>query len=383
MSKDLLAAASRGMRADAHASSHGSIVADTVPIARTPGNTIADMAPEPSLNAAIGMRQIGTPADVADLLPPPARAKLVALREQLDDLRQAVWAQAEAWEEARKNKSDAKLRVLILTDHNVAQRYGKGHRSYALDHPSVVQAEATFASASERFARITEKRDSRAFRSHELARLIDAVEGYIARAVHSHSRLELFTGGGKFERKPAASIDASRKAIATLRADRQEVRTAPLPSSKVKERIRAEVEELAEKGRPNVFNAIEYGEAIGWPALTMPVSTAGLLVTSDDAAARRLIGAANAAGPDALSLLAWLHRDALLAALDKEVDSLADDSVALDDDTRAKKLAQIAAALLDEERTEVMMVEKTRGDVAFRPDTDPRALLGIVGPDPE
>jgi hypothetical protein len=46
------------------------------------------------------------------------------------------------------------------------------------------------------------------------------------------------------------------------------------------------------------------------------------------------MGRAAVSGPDALAVVAWLHRDSLVERLEREVDDLADDSQALDDAER-------------------------------------------------
>ncbi|MFD1983534.1 hypothetical protein ACFSOZ_12725 [Mesorhizobium newzealandense] len=321
---------------------------------------------------AFATRNFGTPSDVADLLPATAWARLVALREEREDLHAALIAVTDAYQAAYKAKGEAKGRLDILTIKSVADRYGQTilHKD---DHPSVVAAKADLAKATKDVERATEKRDARSFRWKQVASLVTAVEQYLSSAP---GPLAAFTGAVK---KPA-SIEAARKTIATLVADRQEVKAAPIPSAKVRATIRAEIDSLAEKGRPSLFGAVEYGEAIGWPKLDLPVSTLGLMVNNETNT--HIIGRANAEGPNTLALFAWLHRDALLAALDKEIAEVADDGAALDDETRGKKLAQITDALLDAERGECALIDADGDTATYRSDTDPRAMLAITGPAP-
>ncbi|CAN7303415.1 hypothetical protein [Mesorhizobium sp. LjNodule214] len=330
-----------------------------------------------TLNDAVRMRNMRLPgskiSDVADFLPSEARARLVALREEKDDLLATTRATSEAYQEAIKAKREASNLVNVLTEHSVAIRVGYD-RIYPEDHNLVIEARQTLTKATDEFARITEKRDARSHRWQQVAHLVQAVERYLASVSAPFSS---FTG--KTEKKPA-SLDAARKTIATLLADRQEVQAAPIPSTKVRQSVRAEIDALAEKGRPALFAAIEYGEAIGWPKQDLPIESVALMV--NDEARTPVIGRAHAEGPNTLALFAWLHRDALIEALDKEITEVSDDGAALDDETRAKKLGQIADDLLDAERAECALIEASGDRTAYRVDTDPRALLAIVGPAP-
>ncbi len=59
---------------------------------------------------------------------------------------------------------------------------------------------------------------------------------------------------------------------------------------------------------------------------------------------------------DPLALIARLFPDQLISALDREIDLIADDANALDDKTRAEKLATIAADTLAAEREEEQLI---------------------------
>ncbi|WP_439361238.1 hypothetical protein [Bradyrhizobium sp. DASA03007] len=81
-----------------------------------------------------------------------------------------------------------------------------------------------------------------------------------------------------------------------------------------------------------------------------------------------------------MSLLAWLHQDALVAALDREIDATADDANALDADQRRQAKAEILADRLAVEREESELSWRQAADggpILHRPDLDPQALLGV------
>jgi hypothetical protein len=81
-------------------------------------------------------------------------------------------------------------------------------------------------------------------------------------------------------------------------------------------------------------------------------------------------------------VLAWLERDRLIAALDHDIDAIADDGAALSDDDRAARLADLAGRALDLERREEELICLAANDgivIHRRPAADPRAVLGLAG----
>lgn len=329
--------------------------------------------PNEDVNAIAATRQIGQPADLADLLPPEAAARLRAWREQREDLQAAYHGLGDEWHALHLEKQKAANRVAILSDPLAASAGGYGYTVPA-DHPSVIDARQKLARLTTDLERLTERRDARGHRGGELGRMIEISERYLA--------ANAFAPFSLVPVKSKGTLDAARKEIARLRADLQEINAAPIPSKQVKAAMRAEIDRLADRGRPDMFGAVEHGNGIGWPKLTQTVQTQFMTVfTPGQDGSGQVRGRATSEGPDTLSLMAWLHKDALLAALDREVDEMADDAAALSDEERAAKIAKTKAALLIAERNEVALIDES-GEITYRPDTDPRALLGIDGPEP-
>ena len=84
--------------------------------------------------------------------------------------------------------------------------------------------------------------------------------------------------------------------------------------------------------------------------------------------------------PDTVALVAWLHKDALIAALDREIASEADDKAALSHEAREKAVAETQADLLAVERDESWFVWQAQSQglpVEHRADISPLALLGL------
>ena len=75
---------------------------------------------------------------------------------------------------------------------------------------------------------------------------------------------------------------------------------------------------------------------------------------------------------------AWLHRDALIAALDREIATEADDAASLAHEDRQKREAEVMGDLLDIERQEAAFVWKAMAHslpVFHRNDGSPLAIL--------
>ena len=82
---------------------------------------------------------------------------------------------------------------------------------------------------------------------------------------------------------------------------------------------------------------------------------------------------------DVVGLLAWLHRDALIAALEREIDAEGDDG-SLSHEERQQREAEAQGDLLDIERQEAALTWQAQAEglpVEFRSDCAPQAILGV------
>jgi len=170
------------------------------------------------------------------------------------------------------------------------------------------------------------------------------------------------------------SVERLRRRVRELKADLDQVRFAPYPSDEAKRVARTQIDQLAARGAPTLFDVIDRRGDIKWPELTThtlstPMGTPGeqqFIVTTT---------------PDALAVLAWLHRDALVAALDREIDTSSQDDQALTDEQRIRKSAQISSDILATEREEEALIDRMEASGALflrRTDADPRAVLGFA-----
>ena len=165
------------------------------------------------------------------------------------------------------------------------------------------------------------------------------------------------------------AVERVRRRGRELRADLHRIRSAPFPSNYAKSQMRAQIDALTQRGAPDVTNLIEHDRDIIWPTLR---------VQSEVHAEKR--GLAFAEVPDALALVAWLHKDELIAALDREIVTEADDKAALSHEARGKAEVEVLADLLDMERQEAELVWQAQSQglpVEHRADCDPCAILQI------
>jgi hypothetical protein len=83
--------------------------------------------------------------------------------------------------------------------------------------------------------------------------------------------------------------------------------------------------------------------------------------------------------PDAVALLTWLPKDALIKRLDAEIDAEADDGAALSHEVRQRQEAEVLDDLLDVERNESALVREAQSQglpAEHRNDCSPLAILG-------
>jgi hypothetical protein len=141
-------------------------------------------------------------------------------------------------------------------------------------------------------------------------------------------------------------ISRLRHSCRELRADLHRIASAPYPSKHVKARMRAAIEALAQQG-PDASMMVDDGELI-WPMTRIRSEVVGM--------EQRALAFAEV--PDAVALVAWLHKDRLIKRLDAEIDTEADDVAALSHEARQKAEAEVHGDLLAVERDECALVFK-------------------------
>ena len=158
-----------------------------------------------------------------------------------------------------------------------------------------------------------------------------------------------------------------RETRGELEAKLQELRGAPRPREECKARIRAEIDRLTNDGQPNVASVVDHAEPIRWPRRALDIMVAG--------APGAVV---HGQGTDMLALLTWMFRDELLVRLDRMVDELVDDAIAVPTAERAGRERELLSQILQTERRESKLVWASGDLRQLRPEMDPRAVLLVA-----
>jgi hypothetical protein len=159
------------------------------------------------------------------------------------------------------------------------------------------------------------------------------------------------------------AVEGRRRRVRELDADLQRIETAPVPSADAKRLAREQLDALAARGRPRCNSLIDHGEPIQWPSV------------------RNLGPGARESSQDAIGLLAWAFREQLGAAIDAEIDAIADDGTALTPEQREEQCTVARRDKLAAQREEeafVRMAIAAGTGIMRRPDCDPRAVLSLA-----
>ena len=233
--------------------------------------------------------------------------------------------------------------------------------------------------ALDRLAAATEERRAKA---DPVAHLIQAIDRYLRDLAGTELKaIKAAAVQLKGKESLADAIDRVRNERAKLAAQLITVKSAPIPSKDAKAKARAAIDDLAQRGTPDIRALIEGSGPITWPLVDTRAQLSGFVQGVEGAPT--LYGQAIGEAIDVPALLGWAIKPALIAALDAEIDSQSDDAAALTDAERAKRTAALLAQILDCERQECWVIEQSDGRLEYRPDVDPRAVLGLEGPAPK
>ena len=166
---------------------------------------------------------------------------------------------------------------------------------------------------------------------------------------------------------PADAFTRNVEAIAAINAELATAQNAGRTIAEAKAAMRAEIARLAETGRPNV-TSLFHGGGIEW--LTE------MFVAGGHGVHEHIVSATI---KDAFALTVWAHKDAIVAALDAEIERAGDDANALSAEAQATRQLELSAALLAHQRQGEAIIERLEGDgiSVHRTCIDPLVLLGI------
>jgi hypothetical protein len=309
---------------------------------------------------------------VTDRLPQPAKDRFAALVQDRDDAFALSRIAMDRVSDIRTAKADSERELRRLTQSRpVALRPEPYSR--------VTQAlETAIKEHSAEMEKVQELHEARNYRWQRCGNLVSTIEHYLA-AISSDTAIGLSTFA--LDKSPRGDgvkdLEACRQRILELQADVAATDAAPIPSSLAKQIARAQIDQLADRGRPNVFSLIEMRQGISWPL----IPAYGPNAMSAIAHGHGIGAAAPAAGaPDTLAIYAWHNRAAVIESIEQLIDESADDEHALSDAERTERRIAALAALLKAEREEdhLIRIGKSKGlELQRRPDADPRAVLGL------
>lgn len=310
----------------------------------------------------------GVAGDIAAVLPAPARQKFKALRaaaEQERSQRRALSDRRTALMEEIQNLTEQTM-AMVLPVGRESRNLRYPGRGLAEDSAEVIAARLQLGSRSEDLDLLKAAYgDSGA---HSLQSLVKGLNEFVRRSrifVLAPKEAPALRKGETLR----DAISNRRRRLREFAADREAVGRAPVPSAMAKQLVRKQLDELAAEGRPDVFGLIERGVGkLEWPMVPELPSTIEL---------PRIMRVHSAA------LVAWALGPALVAAIEREIDEIADDERALSAEQRRARLDEIAADMLAVEREEEALIEMAEAEglvVHRRSDADPRAVLGLTTP---
>lgn len=344
-------------------------------------------------------------ADVLDKLPPPAREKLEKLRDDLArarDIQRGASQRADEahqeWTKARDflNRLEIEYRAGRMTrtttvraDHHAVpfvKRGGPDERVEVREVTRIEPDDVRLESERARVARLGREHDRRRAEVNRmgetaaaLGTLTRRIEDYI-RALPRGVGIEIDDGGDDpIEGDPLAAVEHCRHQLRAIVEEIADVEHAAVHSAEIRRALHEQIDGLAATGRPNLTGL---SGKRARPTLNIPTAplNAGVVLTKGDT------GFAHGQIQDAVALIAWLFGPQLKKAADALIREEADDDVALTDEERATRLADLQARRLTVERAEEAAIETAEQHGAIvlrRADADVRAVLGINGPSPK
>jgi hypothetical protein len=203
--------------------------------------------------------------DVIDALPGAAsRGKLERLRQRSHDARSLWLPTSDEITESRleRQRSDLRLRQLTLPR-------GAGGPGLGDDNHQVIDIRKKLARIDGDIARLTALETSRGAAMQSVSMLVKNCEAWLRRGRGGSQLVEaaVIEPGEILKRGERLydGIERLRNRLRELDADRDRTESAAFPSSACKERMRFEIEALAERGKPSCDNLVEHFGALLFP----------------------------------------------------------------------------------------------------------------------
>ena len=270
---------------------------------------------------------------------PKAAERLRTLRQRFNDMNVLVPKFQEI-----KEASDA----LVVAEQRLARLQAprsEGGFGYHETDARVREQLKQVTKLSDEFKRINERREARSASWTSVSLVVSACETWLRDGRPGGTTLADFDGPEPKLIKSETIVDGIerlRRRCREIKAAIHTIESAPFPSVNAKQKMRAQIEALAQIGQPDVSDLIENDRPVTFPMQRVQSDVVGIEMTAF----------AFAQVPDTVAMFAWLHKDAIIKKLDAEIDAVADDAAALSSEERAKRLAEAQGDLLSVERDE-------------------------------
>lgn len=305
--------------------------------------------------------------DVVEVLPAGAADRLRHLRQHAAD-QHALTVPFADIQEANNAKVAAEQRLRQLTAHPQ-----DGGFNLPVADRRVIEQQKLVDKATDDLRRLNDRNEARTAAWTAASGALQAVETWLRDGRPQGTVLEDHSGPEPQLLKGEdlmGGISRLQRRGRELKADLHRIRSAPYPSAHARAKIRQEVEALALAGAPVLSDVIEHDRSVIWPS--QRVQSEVLNIEGRGISFHEVT--------DALALTCWLHKDALIAALDREIATESDDKAALTQDARAKAEAEVLGDMLAVERDEAALVWRAMGErlpVEHRADCSAQAILQI------
>lgn len=295
------------------------------------------------------------------------------LVQHADDLHKII-PEFSLRQEANLARAECERRITKLLDHPA-----RGGFNLPEDDPRVVAERKTFDRLVAEAKRLDDLNTQRSAAWQAAGSVLRNVQSWLVGGKPSGTVLESFEGPQPVLQKGEGILDGIerlRRRVRELKADVRRIQSAPFPSAHARAKMRQQVESLAAKGVPDVSRMVEHDLDVEWPTvrhsepLVGGVTTKGAVVT----------GITSWHQIDTAALFCWLHRDALVARLDAEIASEADDRSALSHEKRGEAEAEALVEILATERDECALVWRAQSEgisIEHRADVSVAALLSL------
>jgi len=309
---------------------------------------------------------------ILDTLPAAARLKLERLASDRDAAHAAYRAASDREQEARAELG----RVSGLAQRQKVARQGFSlsfqggeQKEDAADAEARIDAPVEAAKRALQVA--VDARDRAAERQAAFA-FLEGVETWLRRTATpgvSFREAKIDPALVKVRGDIAAEVAKVRAGIERIEADFAKVEAAPAPAADLKARAFAEIDAIADAGKPTVYTTTRGSSPINLKRQLELSAHA----TGGDASGVSIRGNAGA------NFFVWLMRDEIRQRIGAMIDAAPQAGV-MSDDQREKAFASLAAQRLELERAEECLIATAEADgrtIARRTDLDPRAFLGI------